>query len=179
MVATFAEDAQDGQDDEGTSLPGDDGRADVSVNDQPEANQSPAADSDVRSAPDEPAEEAVAAAPASEPLEAEFTAKSPSPSAVGDATAQASAGAGKGEPKANSKAPPTKSRFQLAAERLDDKIARVQAELAAKERLVLCYVFQKTPSPIYERWKEEANEIFASLVTLKQRRFEMTKRRRV
>ncbi len=42
--------------------------------------------------------------------------------------------------------------------------------MVEKERQQLLYVYKKIPKPYYERWKGEANNLFALTVHVKRRR---------
>lgn len=55
-------------------------------------------------------------------------------------------------------------------ERLSRRFKQVDDLMVEKESLQLKYVFESVPKPYYERWKQEANEMFTLLVNLKHRR---------
>ncbi|MCX6109356.1 MAG: hypothetical protein NTZ90_07100 [Proteobacteria bacterium] len=58
-------------------------------------------------------------------------------------------------------------------QKVDQRLAVIQAQLSEKEQLQLCYVYQKVPKPYYWRWKAEGNQVFSLTVGLKLRRRKM------
>ncbi len=59
--------------------------------------------------------------------------------------------------------------------RIDERISKIRALMIEKENLQLEYVFNKVPKPYYERWKFEANDIYALTVAIRRRRNRITK----
>ena len=55
-------------------------------------------------------------------------------------------------------------------QRIDQRLAVIDHQLAEKERLQLSYVYQKVPKPYYWRWKGEGNAVFSLAVGLRARR---------
>ncbi len=54
--------------------------------------------------------------------------------------------------------------------RIDRRINDIQSLMREKERQQLLYVYDKIPKPYYNRWKAEANDIFALTVHIRRRR---------
>lgn len=53
---------------------------------------------------------------------------------------------------------------------MDRRANDIQTLMVEKERQQLLYVYKKIPKPYYERWKGEANDLFALTVHVKRRR---------
>jgi hypothetical protein len=60
-------------------------------------------------------------------------------------------------------------------ERIDRRINDIQSLMIEKERQQLLYVYEKIPKPYYNRWKAEANDIFALTVHVNRRRARVLK----
>ncbi len=62
------------------------------------------------------------------------------------------------------------AKTQALLGRIDRRINDIQSLMREKERQQLLYVYDKIPKPYYNRWKAEANDIFALTVHIRRRR---------